>query len=99
MKNKLYWAYNLPIQVWPQRQDPDDEASPVVGSQVLNYMPRKERCEMCDLEDLIGDQTREEYFESAARILENLARLMREAGKDETKLVYYPYEGLDEKGR
>ena len=93
-KNKLYWAYNLPLQVWPRRQDSDDEKSPIVGARVFNYMPRKERCEDCDLADLLGEQTREEFFESAALHLENLARLMREAAKDPALLVYYHDAGM-----
>lgn len=97
-KNSRFWAYNLPLQVWPKHEDPDDENSPVVGARLVNYMPRKERC--CDLdldEDLLGGQTREEFFETAALYLENLARLMREAAKDAAKMVYYHDEGLDSK--
>lgn len=93
-KNKLYWAYNLPLQVWPRHRDPDDEDSPVIGWRVLNYMPRKERCEDLDLAEILGEQTREEFFESAARHLENLARLMREAAADTEKHVYYHDEGM-----
>lgn len=96
MKNSLYWAYNLPLQVWPKHQDPDDETSPVVGARVLNYMPRKERCEDCDLDDLLGEQTREEFFMTAALHLENLARLMREAAADPSKLIYYHDAGMGE---
>lgn len=94
IKNRLYWAYNMPLQVWPKHQDPDDENSPIVGARVLNYMPRKERCEDSDLSDLLGEQTREEFFESAALHLENLARLMREAAKDPALLVYYHDKGM-----
>ena len=90
----IYWAYNLPLQVWPTYQDPDDEASPVVGTEILNYMPRKERCERIEL-DLEG-MTREEFFERAAQTLENLARLMRKAGRDPSKCVYYPNNGMPE---
>ncbi len=93
-KNQLYWAYNLPLQVWPKHADPNDEKSPIVGARVLNYMPRKERCDDCDLADLLGEQTREEFFESAALHLENLARLMREAAKDPALLVYYHDAGM-----
>lgn len=93
-KNSLYWAFNLPLQVWPKHQNQDDENSPVVGARVLNYMPRKERCTDCDLDELLGEQTREEFFESAAQHLENLARLMREAGKDPAKHVYYHGAGM-----
>ena len=36
MKNELYWSYNLPLQVWPVRADPDDKASPFVDARILN---------------------------------------------------------------
>ena len=93
-KSRLYWAFNPPLKVWARRQDSEDENSRIVGAQVLNYMPRKERCEYCDLADLLGDQTREECFESAAVHLENLARLMREAAKDPARTVYYHDAGM-----
>jgi len=95
-KNTLYWAYNLPLQVWPKHLDTNDPNSPVVGARVLNYMPRKERLEECELSDLLGEQTREEFFESAALVLENLARLMRDAGKGPELHVYYPTAGMRE---
>lgn len=85
-KNKLYWAMNLPLQIFP-----NDDGE---GYTVLNYMPRKEQVRSCDLEELLGAQTREEFLESAALHLENLARLMREAITDPTKTVYYPAEGM-----
>ena len=95
MKNKLYWAYNLPLQVWPKHEEGEDEdASSIIGWRILNYMPRKERVQECDLDEIIEDQTREEFFESAALHLENLARLMREAGKNPALIVYYPDEGM-----
>jgi len=97
VKNKLYWSYNLPLQVWPKHANPDDPESPVIGARVLNYMPRKERCESFDLEELLDEQTREEFFESTAQHLENLARLMREAGKDPAKTVYYHDAGMEVK--
>lgn len=94
-KNQLFWAYNLPLQVWPSI-----EANPEAGEDeresILNYMPRRARCETLFLDEVLGDQTREEFFEEAARRLENLARLMREAAKDPSKHVYYPDEGLGE---
>lgn len=93
--NKLYWAYNLPLQVWPKHADPEDENSPVIGARVVNYMPRKERCCDLDLEEVLGEQTREEFFETAALHLENLGRLMRAAGKDPSAHVYYHDAGMD----
>ena len=94
-KNGLYWDYNLPLQVWPEHQDPEDENSEVIDAKILNYMPRKGRC--CDLKlsDIIGEQTREDFFENAAQVFENLARLMRVAAKDINTCIYYPYEGMD----
>jgi hypothetical protein len=87
----LYWAYNLPLQVHPFFQDEDDESSPVIKTEIVNYMPRKERCIRCDLAETleICGQTREEFFETAATYLENLARLMRMAAKDPAMIVYY----------
>lgn len=93
-KNGLYWAYNLPLQVWPVHADEDDDSSLVTGCRILNYMPRRDRSEELMLADVIGNQTRQEFFEQAALVLENLARLMREAGADPSKHVYYPDEGM-----
>lgn len=95
MKNDLYWAYNLPLQVWPKHEDKYDETTPIIETRILNYMPRKERCVMLDLEECIGDQTREEFFETAARHLENLAKLMREAAQDQEVVVYYHDDGME----
>jgi hypothetical protein len=94
-KNALYWSYNLPLQVWPRHEDCEDADSRVVGARILNYMPRKERCETVDLAELLGEQTREEYFETAALHLENLARLMRKAAADPSFAVYYADCGMD----
>ena len=96
MKNSLYWSYNLPLQVWPTHEDPEDENSPVVDARILNYMPRKERVVKCNLKDLQGEQTRQEYFETAAIYFENMARLMREAATDESLAIYYHDDGMDE---
>ena len=92
-KNKLYWAYNLPLQVWPIHEDEDDEKSPVIGTRVLNYMPRRGCCQETTLEELevLGEETREEFFNKAADILEHLASLMRKVSKDPNFTVYYPH--------
>lgn len=94
MKNSLYWAYNLPLQVSPIRKDDEDESSSIVGYRILNYMPRKERCEILDIEDVIGEQTQEEFFESAAQHFENLAKQFRKLAKKEIDTVYYHDEGM-----
>lgn len=93
MKNELYWEYNLPLQIWPTRDD-DKETSPEFPAtqwRVLNYMPRRERCETIDLDDeTLGEQTREEFLETAAETLELLAKQMRAAAADPNLHVYYP---------
>jgi hypothetical protein len=90
-KNELYWGYNLPLQVWPEHEDPDDEDSPVVGWEVLNYMPRKERCIRLPLdEELMVGQTRKEYMLTAAMVCEQLAEKFRKAAEDESLTIYYP---------
>ncbi len=94
MKNNLYWAFNVPLQIWPKHADGLDETSEVVGYTVLNYMPRKERLCSVEMHEVLGDQTREEFLESAALHLENLAKLMREAISDPRKHIYYPDIGM-----
>ena len=89
MKNDLYWAFNLPLQVWP------NDGNSLEDPRILNYMPRKETVCETVLSDIIGEQTREEFFEQAALILENLAKLMRIAGKDPNFNVYYPDSGME----
>jgi hypothetical protein len=95
MKNSLYWSYNLPLQAWPRREDDEDENSPIVGYRILNYMPRKERCESLEIEELLGEQTQEEFFEAAADHLENLAKLFRNLAKKEIDTIYYPDKGME----
>lgn len=87
-KNQIYWAYNLPLQVWP-----DDDGK---DARILNYMPRKEGVINVRLSEVIGSQSRDEFFENAALRLENLARLMRACKDDSKSVVYYPDAGMDE---
>jgi len=85
-KNQIYWAYNLPLQVWP-----DEDGK---NARILNYMPRKESVINVSLSEVIGSQSRNEFFEDAALRLENLARLMRACKDDSKAVVYYPDEGM-----
>ena len=77
-----YWDYNLPLQVWDYDGDVE----------ILNYMPRRETCERCDLQEVLEGtgQTYEEFFEQAAQTLEMLAQRMRELAARKHKNVYYP---------
>lgn len=94
MENSRYWAYNLPLQLWPKREDEEDEG-PVTGYRILNYMPRKESCITLDWEEAVEGETREEFLEHAALVLENLARLFRKAKTDPNMHIYYPDEGMN----
>lgn len=94
-KNNLYWELNLPLQVWPIREDREDENSPIIDHDILNYMPRRSRCDTIKLSELLGEQTHEEFFETAALHFENLAKLMREVAADPSKHVYYHDTGMD----
>ena len=91
--NKIYWSYNLPLQLWPHHADPEDETSELIGYRILNYIPRKEKCVTIDLdEDILNGQTDEEFFIKAAEVLENLARLFRKAAVIPGTTIYYPDE-------
>ena len=98
MKNKLYWSYNLPLQIWPEYEDPEDETSKIVGHKILNYMPRRERTVWTTLDEIIEDQTRSEFLNDAAIHLENLAKQMRDAAEDNNAVVYYPDAGMVREG-
>lgn len=82
-KNDMYWEYNVPLQYWPESVA-DGETVP---SHIINYMPRKSACREMELD--LGEQTHEEFFNTAADKLENLAKLMRRAAKDPSFHVYY----------
>lgn len=90
--NSLYWAFNMPLQAWPTY----DANSEIVDYVLLNYMPRLERCEMLEMSSVVGDQPPEEFFETAAKHLENLARQFRRLANKEIDRVYYPDEVMGE---
>ena len=95
-KNKRYWSYNLPLQLWPKHVDPEDDASDVVGYSILNYMPRKERCATIQLDgNTLDEQTYEEFCMKAADVLENLAKLFRKAAVNPGTVIYYPDEEVN----
>ncbi len=95
-KNKLYWSYNLPLQVWARRKDQEDEKSEIVDYRLLNYMPRKESfCELM-LSDVKNDQNHEEFFETAATMYDNLAKQCRAIARSEDDGIYYPDSGMEE---
>ncbi len=49
---------------------------------------------MLEMSNVVGDQSPEEFFETAAKHLENLARKFRRLANKEIDQVYYPDEGM-----
>jgi hypothetical protein len=94
MSQPFYFIYNLPLQAWARHEDDEDESSPVTDWRILNYMPRKERCQNLNLSEVLDDLSKEQFCETAALVFENLARLWRALGKGEIDHVYYPDEGM-----
>ena len=78
-----FFRYNLPIQVMP-----DDDG----GTKILLYLPRKQRLNgWAYLADMLPEGvTREQFFNRAAEIYDNLAALMRHAATEPRALIYYP---------
>lgn len=81
----IFWAYNLPLQMWGNAKN---------GWRVLNYMPRKERCQY--LESSVTKEELPQFCQNTALILRNLAELFEALGRGEIKTVYYPDELLSE---
>jgi hypothetical protein len=77
---ELYWAYNLPLQIW--RQDDGTWHIPA------NYMARKQRC--ASLDNHVSDADRPQFCRNAAAILRNLADLFDAAADGQLDHIYYP---------
>lgn len=92
--DELYWAYNLPLQLWPHHANPEDEESPIVGWRILNYMPRKERC--TSLEELVTKDEIKPLCKNTAKILRNLANRFEMLARGEIDYIYYPNKGLED---
>ena len=78
-----FFRYNLPIQVTTNYAG---------KTQILLYLPRKERLNgWASLADVLPEgATREQFFNRAADIYENLAKLMRHAATEPKAFIYYP---------
>lgn len=83
-----YFSYNLPLQILGSANEP----KPNIRT-ILNYMPRKERCETL----WAGDVFEASYTPSdikdfctvTAAVLRNLARLFEEFGEGKRDYVVY----------
>lgn len=86
----LFWAYNLPLQMWGTADDGKADDS----WRVLNYMPRKERCQY--LESSVTKEELPQFCQNTALILRNLADLFEALGRGEINHIYYPDQLLPE---
>ena len=77
--DKLFWAYNLPVQLWT-----NDEGE----VKCLIYMPRKERCVMLD--EPIGKDELKTLCKNTAEKLRDLAIQFDKFEDIEDGCIYYP---------
>jgi hypothetical protein len=84
--DKLYWSYNLPLQM--SHQDNGDW-------RILNYMPRKQSCASLDDEPITSEELKL-VCTNTANILRNLANLFEALGRNEIDHIYYPDQSLKE---
>lgn len=92
--NSNYWRFNCPLQVRSYNENPDDDTSKLI-IEVLNYMPRKEGMEWIELNEVLDEQTAQEYFHEAAAHLRNLARLFDNFVVNGDTHIYYPDTGME----
>ena len=96
----IYFSFNVPLQIWIIYNVEDQPRSGInlEESQVLNYMPRKERCEMQSLADIFSADAKvtpediKEFMRISALVMKNLARQMEKFNPLDLKKnsVYYP---------
>lgn len=96
----IYFSFNVPLQIWITYNVEDQPRSGInlEESQILNYMPRKERCEMQSLDDIFSSGVKvtpediKELMRISALVMKNLARLMEKFNPLDLKKnsVYYP---------
>lgn len=78
--DSLYWAYNCPLQMWP------DEGE----WRVVNYMPRRESAD--EMEAKVSEADLPAFCRNAAKTLRNLADLFEALERREIDTIYYPDE-------
>ena len=95
----IFWAHNLPIQVYVCRNENDANGSlseiNINDSNILNYMPRRECCEFMTFNELFNgnvptDDDVKDLAIVTAAILKNLAHRMIMLGEKKLNYVYYP---------
>ena len=97
---ELYFTYNLPLQVYVEfNEDGKPESGiSIENSTILNYMPRKERCELLTFgqvfenTEYVAAQDVKDFMKVSALVLEHLAEQFKklDPAKDPEPYVYYP---------
>jgi len=98
---EVHFAYNVPLQIWIayNKEDEPESGINLSESRILNYMPRKERCEMEALDEVFSsdvDVTADdlkEFMRISALIVKNLAKQMENfdpLGGEDRNYIYYP---------
>ena len=97
---ELYFTYNLPLQiniVFNEDEKPESGID-IDSSVILNYMPRKERCERLSLRDVfildtnVTAQDIKDLMKVSAVILVHLGEQFRKLNpaKDPESVIVYP---------
>lgn len=96
---KLYFTYNLPLQIWISFNEEENPKSGINAHEsiILNYMPRKETCEMLPLDEVFNSyeeitaQDIKDFMKVSAIVLKHLASMMDSFNpKDKSPAIYYP---------
>ena len=96
---ETYFTYNVPLQIWIYWKDYENPKSGIDldQSNILNYMPRKERCEFMKLSEVFSpseDITVEivkDFLHVSSLVLKNLADQFTKVdfSSNEAPYVYY----------
>ena len=96
----LYFSYNVPLQVYVEfNEDGKPESGiSIENSTILNYMPRKQRCELLKFWQVFENiehvtaQDVKDFMNVSALILEHLAEQFKklDPAKDPEPCIYYP---------
>lgn len=86
----IYWGMNMPLQMWGSTNETTGEREYAV----LNYMPRKERCQT--LESRVTQEELPQFCKNAAVVLRNLASLFEALGEGKIRTIYYPDQTVEE---
>ena len=96
----LYFSYNVPLQIFIKYNENGKPESgiDICQSEILNYMPRKDRCEFITLDKVFVNAKKvtakdvKDFMKVSALVLGNLAKQFKtlDPTKDPDPCIYYP---------